>query len=121
MDEKLRNKIAMLITEKAEFGETSWDCADKIIAMIEAEKPDTIPLPKAVEALVEYFGDFNVCVIDAGGAWRVYIDKWMDAPFPDWAAAIDNGWHSKKAVRVGLEDLFTTILTDAVDKEAEHE
>jgi len=133
MNEKLVNRLAYEVGSDIHIPfVTVKEIVSKTLSLLEADRnptiegngetinllsyeftPDSITIPEAVAALVEYFENFNVCIVSTGGCWKVYIDKWMDDPVPDWANAILNGRHSTAAVKVGLEDLFTTILMDA--------
>lgn len=72
--------------------------------------PDSLTIPDAVKALVEYFAPCGVSVTDDGGEIRFI-------PGGSWTVAIRNGFYSPAAVKVGLEDLFVSILMDAKESE----
>ena len=81
------------------------------IAMIEAErKPDTLTVPEAVERLVEFFSELDIYVaLYLEGSSRMTMIKTYKFNTPDYISAIGNGT-TPAAVKVGLEDLFVTIL-----------
>ena len=92
-------------------------------------KPDVISLPDAVKALAEFFGEWSIDQeieewwIDDDDVWFCHFTTFGTTMPPKWHTILDGNSAAgiPSAKREGLEDLFTTILTDAVDKEAEHD
>ena len=77
-------------------------------------RPDTITIPEAVAALVKYFDtNWAVDFSDFGNLCGISMRKSFAGYKPDWIMAIVNGNNSPAAVKVGLEDLFVSILMDA--------
>jgi len=119
--ETFTDKIERIILNNSEYGsfveKSAEETAAEIVALFEAEKaaaPDVITVPDAVAKLVEYFEKWFVHAIyvTRHGIWDVVTHTMDKGNPPDWVNAIINGKNSTGAVRVGLEDLFTTILTE---------
>ena len=112
---ELRDKIAKIIYDNSEFGweKSSGETAAEIVELFEAErKPDTLTVPEAVERLVNFFSEWDIYTtcITMPDRWEIkfVLNGWKTNP-PDYVMAIENG-RTAAAVRVGLEDLFVTIL-----------
>jgi hypothetical protein len=80
--------------------------------MSEIDAPETITIPEAVKRLAEWFGNnFYIRAFDWGGGYDVEMSISVDfGKNSDWLDAIKNGNNTLAAIRVGLEDLFTSIL-----------
>ena len=75
-------------------------------------KPDTITVPEAVERLVNFFSEWDIyttCILPDYWEIKIMLNGAKTTP-PDYVMAIENGNRSDAAYRVGLEDLFVTIL-----------
>lgn len=75
--------------------------------------PDTITIPEAVKALVEYFETavIEAYIGDRNSALYIYFPS--ELPAPSHIKSIVYGYSTPAAVKVGLEDLFVSILMDA--------
>jgi hypothetical protein len=115
MDKRLIEKMEIIIKQNCDpsyFTTDAIKAAREIAAMLDAEaKPDTIPLPEAVERLVGYFTEFECwCEVD-NTSWTLklfHADR--NIIIPDWIRAIFKGNSTPAAVHEGLEKLFITIL-----------
>ena len=114
MSETLTEKIERIIFNNSEYGgcERSFaETAAEIAAMIEAErKPDTLTVPEAVERLVAYFEKATIFADSGNREWLLHFNLWGNVPAPSYIDAMKNGSYKPAAVKVGLEDLFVTIL-----------
>ena len=117
MSERLEERIYDIITNNMSDWNDDMDApkaAAEIAAMIEAErKPDTLTVPEAVERLVEFFSSGVVEAYRLYTKWYINIRFSSDEPEPSYYEAIVNGNRTPAAVKVGLEDLFVTILTES--------
>lgn len=113
MDERTITKLVKLAREKIEIGDI---VASRKIAELLEPAPETIAIAEAVKKLVEYFEAWDItftngdlfCGLTARASWT-----WHGCKKPDWVKAIINGGETPEAIKVGLEDLFISILEEA--------
>lgn len=113
MNDKLKDKIAKIITEETEYGwNVSNNLAAKIAAIVDSEMIET---KDAIKRLIEWAApkfDYNVVIVRPDW-WEYMIGEscyFEGTDAPSWLKIIHDGKGTPAAVDEGLRDLFVELL-----------